>query len=52
VNDKILCYLTQAADQAVQELIAVGLDRDLALAVLEQLWPEDAIYEIPGQDDP
>jgi hypothetical protein len=47
VNEKILCYLTPDAHHAVEELVGVGLDQDLAFAVLESLWPEDAIYDVP-----
>lgn len=47
LNEKIWCYLTADASKAMKELIGIGLDEDLALAVLERLWPEDAIYDIP-----
>lgn len=46
INEKIFCYLTPEADKAVAELMAIGLDVDLALAVLEKLWPEAAIFEL------
>jgi hypothetical protein len=51
MNDKIWCYLTAEADKAVKGMIGLGLDADLALSVLEQLWPEQAIYDIPMDGD-
>lgn len=42
------CYLTLDAQAAVLEILLTGIqDKDLALSVLEQLWPEDRIYELP-----
>lgn len=50
MNEKILCYLTDDANRVVQMLKEAGFDEDLALAFLERLWPEQAIYDIPGRD--
>jgi hypothetical protein len=52
LNDKILCYLTDNANNAVEELTKLGLDQDLALSVLEQLWDEESIYELPALERP
>lgn len=50
MNEKILCYLTPQAMKAMYWLIEeYGLDKDLAIAVLEELVPEDQIYELPPQ---
>jgi hypothetical protein len=47
IYEKYLCYLTEEANRARLMLIDLGLEPDLALAVLEQLWAEDEIYELP-----
>jgi hypothetical protein len=49
LNENILCYLTPEANKALIELKNVGLDEDLALNVLEKIWPESAIYELPSE---
>jgi hypothetical protein len=46
LNDKILCYLTPEANAALKEMVAAGFDQDLALSILEQLWPEESIFEL------
>ena len=52
LNRKIRCYLTNSADEAIDVLLASGIkDEDLALAVLEKLWPEEAIYELEDSGD-
>jgi hypothetical protein len=49
INRQILCYLTPEAQKAINDLVTVvKLDHDLALAVLEQLWPEGDIYDLSG----
>lgn len=45
-NSLMLCYLTEPAQIAMRELVAVGLDEDLALVMLEQAWPECDLYQI------
>lgn len=50
MNDKILCYLTPEADATVKTLVDCGMDSDLALSFLEQLWPESSIYDIPARE--
>jgi hypothetical protein len=52
LNDKILCYLTAEADTALKQLCLLGLDQDLALSVLEQLWKEEDVYELPALERP
>jgi hypothetical protein len=49
MNQQILCYLTEDANSALKELCSLGMDEDLALAFLEQVWPEHAIYDIPSE---
>lgn len=48
INDKILCYLSEEANSAVATMVKLGLDQDLAISVLEQLWKEEDIYDIPS----
>lgn len=31
----------------VDAMVEAAIDRDLAISLLEQVWPEEAIYEIP-----
>jgi hypothetical protein len=50
LNDKLLCYLTDEAAEKVAMLTALGLDQDLAISVLEQLWKEEEIYAIQESD--
>lgn len=51
MNEKILCYLTDEANSALATLKAAGMDEDLALSFLEQIWPESDIYDIPLEQD-
>lgn len=50
LNEKIECYYTREARVALAELERVGFEKDLAVAVLEQIWTEDAIYDIGDSD--
>lgn len=50
IYSQTLCYLTEEAQEAVKRLMDTGLDEDLAISVLEQLWAEDEIYELPGDE--
>jgi hypothetical protein len=52
LNDKILCYLSVKAQSYVDHLVRAGLDRDLAVTFLEQLMPEDEMYELPDDEPP
>ncbi len=47
--DKYLWALTDAARGHVVDLIQAGMDKDLAITVLEQLLPEDEIYELDDE---
>lgn len=40
------CYLSPLAKQAIDELMIQGMDKDLAINLLEQVWPESAIYDL------
>lgn len=53
MNSKHLCYLTAKANAALEEMRAAGLDEDVAVALLEQLLPEQEIYELEAlsEDD-
>ena len=42
-------YLTPAAEQAHRDLVKLGVDADLALAVLEVNCPEESVYHIPEE---
>jgi len=46
-NKKLECYLSADARKARVILEDAGLDRDLALSVLEKLMTEDEMYEVP-----
>lgn len=46
--DKYDIYLTDYAKQAIANLMNQhGIDKDLAITLLEQTWPEDMLYAIP-----
>lgn len=50
--DKYDIYLTEYAKQALQNLMTqFNLDKDLAITLLEQAWPEEMLYELPLEDD-
>lgn len=52
INSKTECYLSPMAQKAVDELVRVrGLDRDLAIGVLEEIWPEEMIYQLEEASD-
>ena len=46
IHDKIEWALTKEAQDTVALMEQAGFDRDLAISVLEQLWSEDAVYEL------
>lgn len=48
INKQITCYLTPAALQVINHMVDRGMDEDLAITLLETVWPENAIYEIPS----
>jgi hypothetical protein len=46
-----LCYLTDDAQEGLRVLQDAGIeDLDLALAVLERLWPDVQIYSLPEEE--
>lgn len=46
------CYLTPKAEAAMQDLANAGItDKDLALEVLERLWPDTAIYSLEEEGE-
>lgn len=48
INDKVLCYLSPAAQQAYEVLTnKYGLDSDLAVEFLEGVMPDNEMYIIP-----
>lgn len=50
INAKTQCYLSPMAEAAVANLVdRWKFDRDLAIAVLEEIWPDTAIYQL--EDD-
>jgi hypothetical protein len=46
INQQILCYLSPEARQAVSKLEEVGLDTDLAIGVVESLYPDNVIFQL------
>lgn len=52
LNQKTLCYLTEDANSAVTAMVAGGLDQDLAIALLESVWPEEDIYALEEDEVP
>lgn len=47
INKKLECYWSPMAKKAVEAMMTeYGMDRDLAISCLEQIWPEEAIYNI------
>lgn len=49
--DKFEWALTEKAKAALEIMIASGIDKDLALFMLEQKWLDKDIYEIPDKDE-
>jgi hypothetical protein len=41
--------LSAEAKQGVERLTAMGIDEDLAIAILEQFWGVDEVYDL--EDD-
>lgn len=44
INRKIFWALTHKAEAVIDSLEKKGFDKDLALAMLEQMWEEEDIY--------
>lgn len=47
LNDCMEPYLTPSARQALEQLTNIGMDFDLAVAVLEARFSEEVLYDIP-----
>jgi hypothetical protein len=50
LNDKIMWAVTDKARNTVQRLVKMGMDADLALNILERIWPESWVYNLPDED--
>lgn len=50
INGKLFCYLSESALQALRELVAMGMDEDLAFAIVEQTGGEE-IYSLPQDEE-
>jgi Holliday junction resolvasome RuvABC DNA-binding subunit len=46
LNAKIKCYLTPQAQEAIEALVNLGLDEDLAIAVLEKFCEEEEVFDL------
>lgn len=44
--DQIVPYLTKKAIEAVADLVKAGVDRDLAMTLIEMGMPEEEVYEL------
>lgn len=49
--DKYDVYLTDYAKLAIDIMTAKGVDKDLAIAILEMAWPDDMLYSISDYDE-
>jgi hypothetical protein len=47
--DKVVPYLSPQAQEAYDQMVALGFDSDLSLAVLERICAPASIYEL--EDD-
>lgn len=48
LSDKYDCYLSKEAKVAVNNLVRqYGIDKDLAVVLIEQAWPEEMLYDLP-----
>lgn len=41
------CFLTEEANEVVSQFEELGMDRDLAIALVIKVWPEQKVWEIP-----
>lgn len=51
INEQVTCYLTPEAQEVISTFIAKGMDEDFAISLLESMWPEANIYELPVEDE-
>lgn len=50
--DKYDVYLSDYAKLAIDVLMTeYGIDKDLAITLLEQAWPEEMLYTLPMEQD-
>jgi hypothetical protein len=49
--DQLVPYLTKRALDAVKELVDAGVDRDLAMTLIEMKLPEEEVYELGSSDE-
>lgn len=46
------CYLTLEARALVEELKTIGIDEDLAITMVEQSGPEEAVFDLEQDPEP
>jgi len=51
LNEKIAWALTPEAASCLNDLVTLGVDRDLALFMLERVLPETSLYALPDAED-
>lgn len=51
IYSNIECYLTLEAQAYVKELVALGLDKDLAISIVEQHGTESELFDTIEDDD-
>lgn len=51
LTDKYSCYLSKEAVGKVHDLMKIGFDRDLAVAFVESLLPEERVWEFPENEE-
>lgn len=50
LNEKLIWALSPQAREALKELEDKGMDRDLAITLLESLVSEDKLYDLPKDE--
>jgi hypothetical protein len=50
LNEKIAWALTPEANECLNDLCKLGIDKDLALTVMEELLPCSTIYQIDNTE--
>lgn len=51
INKKVEWALSEKARLTVLMMTDYGIDADLAFALLEQVWPENQIYNLPTENE-
>lgn len=51
LNRDVEWALSENARSAVTMMVEYGMDADLALAILERVWPEREIYNLPDESE-